>query len=115
MAELYAKRGVVMAADSQSEITTLHLVVSASGDEFRRCLSVTEADDCLVFADVGVLLLCRSDLDLEALGKLEPCALLRDLAVHGLENLAQSMGVRIIDDQEWASMIPSYTHCLTWK
>lgn len=83
MAELYAKRGVVMAADSQSEITTLHLVVSASGDEFRRCLSVTEADDCLVFADVGVLLLCRSDLDLEALGKLEPCALLRDLAVHG--------------------------------
>lgn len=91
----------------------LHLVVGAGGGALGDCLLQSQAGDEVLFLDAGVLNLLQ-DGGAPVVGLAETHFAAADLQAYGLLDLAERLGVSVIDDRGFCDLLKRHRHCLTW-
>lgn len=93
----------------------LHLLCAPAQDALAACIAHGAEGDCIVFLDAGVLQLFRNELAALSGHGWSLRFLAADLQAHGLLQSAQDLAFDVIEDAEFATLLPQYDHCLSWK
>ena len=94
---------------------TLHIVLGAGPAALDRCLRCCAAGDTILFMDGGVGHLMTLESVDSIPGGVTTAYSGPDLRARGLEELARSRGVMVLDDSDLPALLLRNTHCLSWK